>query len=396
MPPHPYGQVAPPVQGQAIPTQIGQPAPHLHGSSLSAQTTPTYYGQIHTPAPPSAPPPPASPMPPVARQGLGQSSDPQQASASDLLAPSASSNSSRSEQEEGQAQGSMSEGGSMDKPEAKESSRGASSESVYEYEDLEPKPKSKLKQNLLWILLFCAVMSGVGYAGYRFLFGSGNTSEDTSTQDDIYKVEGRNASEMNRVNVRESTWLYAFSASLTLLRSQPSSEPDDILEKLPYGTRVLFIGSHGAWSEVEALGKRGYIASYLLMNEEDFRILEALFWECSPEVKNTLTDTGERRALVHATRRLSREKISVINLKRGSLKSNKYNRYVGFGVVGTNRYYVYAFNSLQSDVVNLLGEVSYDEDRQDITGVSIYGNGQVEVYRSDKYLDSVAEGPNVF
>jgi hypothetical protein len=89
---------------------------------------------------------------------------------------------------------------------------------------------------------------------------------------------------------------YFTIAEDAVLRSKPISSDDNKKETLPYGTELIGYGSEGGWSEVKRDGVKGYVATRLLAEKNDYHLLNSIFG--NPEAKEVIPTSRARRALL--------------------------------------------------------------------------------------------------
>ena len=82
----------------------------------------------------------------------------------------------------------------------------------------------------------------------------------------------------NNEDKKEEIKLTYYTFSNVNLRSEPNvNDRSNVMELLPYGTAIHVISEEGKWKIVEVLGKRGYIASSVLLSADDFNLLDSVW-----------------------------------------------------------------------------------------------------------------------
>lgn len=91
---------------------------------------------------------------------------------------------------------------------------------------------------------------------------------------------------------------YYTVASSSILRSSPLAGVDyNRIESLPYGTELILYSYDSEWSQVKAHDKAGYIASNIIVNKNDFIILNSIFGDV--ETRDAIETVKCRLALLN-------------------------------------------------------------------------------------------------
>ena len=93
---------------------------------------------------------------------------------------------------------------------------------------------------------------------------------------------------------------YTYASSLNLRSSQSSKSKDNIIEALPYGTKLYMLSYGNDWCEVKANtndGKQtGYVSTDYILSESDFYLLDGIF--ANSEARDMIYEQRCRKALL--------------------------------------------------------------------------------------------------
>lgn len=95
---------------------------------------------------------------------------------------------------------------------------------------------------------------------------------------------------------REALRYYTLSNGTNLRSSQVTGVDYNKVTTLPYGSEIIVYNYGSEWSSVKANGQKGYIASNLLVNKQDFFLLNSIFGDS--DSKDCIFTTKCRKALL--------------------------------------------------------------------------------------------------
>ena len=133
-----------------------------------------------------------------------------------------------------------------------------------------PKKKSHVGLVIFLILLFIAILGVGAYFGYQWY-------EDS-----------------------QYAHYYTYASSLNLRSSQSSKSKSNIIEALPYGTKLYMLSYGNDWCEVKANtsnGKQtGYVSTDYILSESDYYLMDGIFG--NNEARKMISEQRCRKALL--------------------------------------------------------------------------------------------------